>query len=210
VKEHSVFSREVGGLSPSGRSISLGYPSFVAKRTEHYVNNKDFLDALKVYRAQCAVEKALGGPAPQMPEYLGECFLKIATHLSFKPNFMNYTYRDDMIMDGVENCLIYVHNFDPEKSKNPFSYFTTVIWYAFLRRIQKEKKHTYVKYKLMEKAMIDGGTFLDESGVPMAPDATMLNFDNVQDFIKRFDSGMQQRRAKRRQGRTHVAKVRAK
>lgn len=172
----------------------------MAKRTEHYVNNKDFLEALKTYRALCAVAKDGNLDAPQMPEYLGECFLKIATHLSFKPNFMNYTYRDDMIMDGVENCLVYVHNFDPEKSKNPFSYFTTVIWYAFLRRIQREKRHTYIKYKMMEKAMVEGTTY-DGDGNALSPDSSMLNFDNVQDFIKRFDSGMQQRRARRRQGR---------
>ncbi len=95
------------------------------KKSEHYVNNRELLEALIVYRAQV---------------YLGSCFLKIATHLSYKPNFVNYMFRDDMISDGIENCVQYIHNFDPEKSRNPFAYFTQIIHYAFLRRIQKEKK----------------------------------------------------------------------
>ena len=82
---------------------------------------------------------------PPVTNYIGECFLKIATHLSYRPNFINYTYRDEMISDGIENCLQYVKNFNPEKSSNPFAYFTQIIYYAFLRRIQKEKKQTHVK-----------------------------------------------------------------
>ena len=82
----------------------------------------------------------LGESRPPVSEYIGECFMKIAEHLSYKPNFINYEYREEMIGDGIENCLMYAHNFDPEKSKNPFSYFTQMIYYAFLRRIQKEKK----------------------------------------------------------------------
>ena len=82
-------------------------------------------------------------------EYIGECFLKIANHLSYRPNFINYTYRDDMISDGIENCLQYMDNFDPEKSNNPFAYFTQIIYYAFIRRIQKEKKQQEVKQKMI-------------------------------------------------------------
>ena len=74
-----------------------------------------------------------------LPITLSECFLKIATHLSYKPNFVNYMFREDMICDGIENCVQYIHNFNPEKSSNPFAYFTQIIHYAFLRRIQKEK-----------------------------------------------------------------------
>ena len=66
---------------------------------------------------------------------------KIANGLSYRPNFINYTYRQEMISDGIENCLQYIHNFDPEKSKNPFAYFTQIIYYAFIRRIQKEKNN---------------------------------------------------------------------
>ena len=79
---------------------------------------------------------------PRISDYIGECFLKIIQNgLSYRPNFINYTYRQEMISDGIENCLQYIHNFNPEKSNNPFiTYFTQIIYYSFIRRIQKEKK----------------------------------------------------------------------
>ena len=98
---------------------------------------------------------------PLVSNYLGECFLKIATHLSYKANFINYTYRDDMISDGIENCLVAVNKFDPEKSSNPFAYYTQIIYFAFVRRIQKEKKQQDTKYKMMEN--IDFDKFLSNS-----------------------------------------------
>ena len=91
-----------------------------------------------------------GEERPPVTDYIAESFLKIAEHLSYRPNFMNYHYREEMVGDGIENCLMYAHNFDPEKSKNPFSYFTQIIYFAFLRRIEKEKKQSYIKYKIME------------------------------------------------------------
>ena len=118
---------------------------------EHYVKNADFLAALIDYKKACDNAKEQGLTAPRIPNYVGECFLKIAEHLSRKPNFSMYTFRDEMISDGVENCIMYFRNFDPEKSKNPFSYFTQIIYYAFLRRIIKEKKQLYVKYKATEQ-----------------------------------------------------------
>ena len=125
------------------------------KKSEHYVNNKEFLEALIVYRAEVAVAQEKGLPTPRITNYLGECFLKIATHLSYKPNFVNYMFREDMICDGIENCLQYIDNFDPEKSKNPFAYFTQIIYYAFLRRIQKEKKQLEIKGKILERSGYD-------------------------------------------------------
>ena len=122
------------------------------KKSEHYVNNKELLAALIDYRADVAVAKAKDLPKPRISNYLGECFLKIATHLSYKPNFVNYMFRDDMISDGIENCVQYIHNFDPNKSRNPFAYFTQIIHYAFLRRIQKEKKQLEIKTKIIEKS----------------------------------------------------------
>ena len=120
----------------------------------HYVNNKEFLEAMIAWKDD--YNKAISNDQKQPPvtNYIGECFLKIATHLSYRPNFINYTYRDDMISDGIENCLQYVANFNPEKSKNPFAYFTQIIYYAFLRRIQKEKKQSHVKNKMLEKAEV--------------------------------------------------------
>ncbi len=122
---------------------------------ENYVNNREFLDALMVYRQQVAAAKESGSPKPKVPNYIGECFLKIATHLSYKPNFVNYMFRDDMICDGIENCLQYIDNFNPEKSTNPFAYFTQIIYYAFLRRIQREKKQLEIKSKILERSGYD-------------------------------------------------------
>jgi hypothetical protein len=125
------------------------------KQTENYVNNKEFLAAISVYRQKVIAAKEAGKPRPRVTNYLGECFLKIATHLSYKPNFVNYMFREDMICDGIENCLQYIDNFDPEKSQNPFAYFTQIIYYAFLRRIQKEKKQLEIKGKILERSGYD-------------------------------------------------------
>ena len=125
------------------------------KPKEHYVNNKDFLEAMKIYRNNVLSARESKKQEPPISDYIGECFLKIANHLSYRPNFINYTYKEDMISDGIENCLQYVSNFDPAKSSNPFAYFTQIIYYAFIRRIQKEKKQTLIKQKLIMKAGLD-------------------------------------------------------
>ena len=147
----------------------------VRKKSEHYVNNRELLEALIVYRAKVANAKENDLPKPRITNYLGECFLKIATHLSYKPNFVNYMFREDMISDGIENCVQYIHNFDPEKSKNPFAYFTQIIHYAFLRRIQREKRQLEVKNKILERSgfeqvmvddnTLDGGNYSDYNSI---------------------------------------------
>ena len=124
------------------------------KKTEHYVDNKKFLAEMVKYKEMCAKAEKRGRRQPPITNYMGECFLKIANHLSYRPNFINYTYKDDMISDGIENCLQYVSNFNPEKSNNPFAYFTQIIYYAFIRRIQKEKKQTEIKQRLIMKSGI--------------------------------------------------------
>ena len=129
------------------------------KQKPHYVDNKKFLVAMTEYRDLRIKAEEEGKKRPQVTNYIGECYLKIANHLSYRPNFINYTYRDDMISDGIENCLQYMDNFDPAKSKNPFAYFTQIIYYAFIRRIQKEKKQQEVKQKMIanfgEEQMMD-------------------------------------------------------
>ena len=122
------------------------------KRSDHYVNNKDFLAALIKYREDVEIASLQDKPKPVIPRYIGECFLKIANHLSFKPNFVNYMFKDDMICDGIENCVQYIHNFNPKKSENPFAYFTQIIYYAFLRRIQREKRQLEIKNKILERS----------------------------------------------------------
>lgn len=139
-----------------------------AKSKEYYVNNKDFLEALIVYKNKVQEAEEQGKPKPRIPNYIGECFLKIATHLSYKPNFVNYMFREDMISDGIENCVQYIHNFNPEKSKNPFAYFTQIIWYAFLRRISKEKKQLDIKTKIVEKTGFEHLMYTDKFDGDMA------------------------------------------
>jgi len=130
------------------------------KRSEHYVDNKKFFEAMVEYKDRCEKAKKRGRKNPPVTNYIGECFLKIANHLSYRPNFINYTFRDDMISDGIENCLQYLGNFNHKKSNNPFAYFTQIIYYAFIRRIQKEKKQASIKYKMIEEANIDEFTVL--------------------------------------------------
>jgi DNA-directed RNA polymerase specialized sigma subunit len=123
--------------------------------SSHYVDNKKFLQALIEYRQSVDEAAARGEEPPVVSRYIGECFIKIATHLSYKSNFINYTFKDDMISDGIENCLTAVVKFDPSKSSNPFAYYTQIIYFAFIRRIQKEKKQQATKYKLIENMDID-------------------------------------------------------
>ena len=123
----------------------------MAKSKEHYVNNKEFLAAIIDYKDNVEIAKLKGLKKPAVGEYIGSCFLKIAQHLSYKPNFVNYMFKDDMIGDGIENCITYIDNFDPNKSRNPFAYFTQIVYYAFLRRIAKEKRQMDIRDKLIEK-----------------------------------------------------------
>ena len=116
----------------------------------HYVDNAKFLEEMIEYKRQYHISKSNDEELPIISEYLGSVFLKIAQRLSFRPNFINYAFKNDMISDGIENCLHYIHNFNPDKSSNRFAYFTQIIYYAFIRRIQKEKKQLYIKYKSMQ------------------------------------------------------------
>ena len=125
------------------------------KENTHYVDNKKFLEAMLEYRDKCEKAKKRNRKKPDVTNYIGECFLKIANHLSYRPNFINYTFRDDMISDGIENCLQYMDNFNPDKSNNPFAYFTQIIYYAFIRRIQKEKKQIQIKSKLIQNTGVE-------------------------------------------------------
>ena len=149
------------------------------KKSEHYVNNKELLEALIVYREKVAIAKEKELPKPRITNYLGSCFLKIATHLSYKPNFVNYMFRDDMISDGIENCVQYIHNFDPAKSRNPFAYFTQIIHYAFLRRIQKEKKQLDIKNKIIEKTGFEEVMNVEPGALTGAMSEYNTNKDNI-------------------------------
>ena len=133
------------------------------KKKQHYVDNKKFLEEIVKYREAVETAKLQDRPKPRITHYLGDCFLKIATHLSYSPNFIHYMYKEDMISDGVENCVQYIDNFDPAKSKNPFAYFTQIVYYAFLRRIAKEKRQMDIRDKLIEKNGYDQVFHSDEN-----------------------------------------------
>ena len=132
------------------------------QKKPHYVNNKEFLQAMIDWKATVVEAEANDESRPQVTNYIGECFLKIANHLSYRPNFINYTYREEMISDGIENCLQYIDNFDPEKSKNPFAYFTQIIFFAFVRRITREKKQSKIKDKLLKSSNLEDMIMVQE------------------------------------------------
>jgi len=165
------------------------------KPKTHYVNNPDFLAALVEYKAAIKKCEEAGKPIPRVPDYIGQCIYNIATRLSQKFNFMSYSYREEMVSDGIENCLIYLNNFDPEKSSNPFAYFTQIIYFAFLRRIQKEKKQLYIKHKVLERDIIH------MSIVEQQSDDTAGYTPNVRldgDFIDNFVSDFEKKLASKK------------
>ena len=132
----------------------------MAKSSVHYIDNKKFFQAMKEWKNEISVSESAGNKRPQCTNYLGECFVKICNHLAYKSNFVNYTFRDEMILDGIENCLRYADRFNPEKSENPFAYFTQITYYSFIRRIKKEAKHTETKLRYLQS--IDLQQLLDE------------------------------------------------
>jgi hypothetical protein len=161
--------------------------NMTSKKSSHYISNSQFLRALIEYK-----ERKKKNPNEPIPNYIGECWMKIAEGLSHKGNFINYTYRDEMISDGIENCLMYFDNFNPEKSNNPFAYFTQIIYYAFLRRIQKEKKQQYIKYKSTEQIGI-----LDEFEILEFDDGTSKQFelyDNISEFIGNYEDSRKKKK----------------
>lgn len=121
---------------------------------KNYVNNADLLKEMKIYVEKYSIAKSKNEEFPKVSNYIGECILLIANRLANKPNFSGYSFKEEMISDGIENCLMYLHNFNPEKSNNPFAYFTQIIKFAFIRRIQKEKKQHYVKIKNFENLQL--------------------------------------------------------
>lgn len=131
-----------------------------AKEKPHYVSNKQFSQAVVEYCTDVRTAKENKQSIPVVPDYIASCFLKIAEGLSHKANFVRYTYREEMVMDAVENMLKAIENYNIEaatRSGNPnaFAYFTQISWFAFLRRIEKEKKQQNIKLKWMSEVNIE-------------------------------------------------------
>ena len=160
---------------------------------KNYVNNPEFLAAIIAYKKICVEAEDCGDSKPQIPDYIGECIYQISNRLASKPNFSGYSYKDEMISDGLENAIQAIGNFNPEKSSNPFAYFTQIIWYAFLRRIDKEKKQLYIKHKVTENSVMSGtaveGT--DDEGSP-----TYIDLDNeyMTNFVRQYEKKMEDKR----------------
>ena len=167
----------------------------MARKKQHYVNNEKFLEVMSDYREKYLQAKDNDTELPIIPDYAGECFLKIAERLSHRPNFINYAFREEMVSDGIENSVMYASNFNPEKSANPFAYFTQIIYFAFLRRIEKEKKQLYIKYKTMEEYSsledhVDMGEMGQSETQAVSSGATPLTVDkraSIQEFIFAFE-----------------------
>ena len=175
----------------------------MAKRPKrNYVNNPDFLAALVAYEKQCKEAEDSGEPRPQVPDFIGSCIYQISTRLANRPNFSGFTYKDEMIADGLENAVQAIRNFNPEKSSNPFAYFTQIIWYAFLRRIDKEKKQMYIRHKVVENSMLTG-TIFDKSDSD-AGEAGYVDLKNeyMNDFVETYERKMKEKRDKAREQQT--------
>jgi hypothetical protein len=177
--------------------------------SNHYIDNKKFLDELLIYKNKLQEAHEKCESKPVVPRYLGECFIKIANHLSYRPNFINYTYREEMVADGIENCLKCVDNFDAEKSNNPFAYFTQVTYYAFIRRIKTEKKQSYVKGKMIMSLPFDA---FDLQAQDQGDDSNFTNsymnyiqMNNVYgDIIEKEEESQRNKKAQKNKSNTSV------
>ena len=152
----------------------------------HYVDNKSFYAAMIEHKNKRKEAEEQGLVAPKISNYIGLCIFQIANKLSTKGNFINYTYRDEMVSDGIENCILYLNNFDPDKSNNPFAYFTRIIYNAFIFRIQKEKKQTYVKYKTFENSILSA-THEEAFDLENAISNDINLNDNMVSFVKDYE-----------------------
>jgi len=162
----------------------------------YYIDNKFFFEEMKKYKAAYALAQTENKTLPRIPNYIGECFFKIANKLSNRPNFINYSYKEEMIGDAIENCINYVNSFDPEKSNNPFAYFTQIVWNSFIHRIQKEKRQQYIKYKSMNNMIINNEHFVgDDNFYSISPE----NYENTQKFIVTYEANIEKAKQKKQE-----------
>jgi hypothetical protein len=162
----------------------------------NYIDNKKMYAEFVEYKKLCQIAKKDKGDNPRIPDYIGECFLLLANNISHKPNFFNYTYKDEMISDGIENCILYAYNFNPKKSKNPFAYFTQIIYFAFIRRINKEKKQLYVKRKMIENSMFDDTLVNHDDSEGGTPSYIDLNNEKMNTMVKDYERTLKEKKEK--------------
>ena len=174
----------------------------IKKDSNHYVDNKRLYTEMIKYINEYNAAKSKGVQPPQVNNYIGGCIWLIAERLSTNRNFVGYTFRDEMIGDAIENCLRYIHNFNPDKTNNPFAYFTQIMYYAFLRRIEKEKKQSYIKYKSMENSIAMNTL------VELAPDdmshfqavVVTMDYDKLTAMSEKFEAKIKSKKAVKKNG----------
>jgi len=176
------------------------------KKKNHYVDNEKFLAEIKVYKKHCRDAAVEGREKPRISEYIGKCIYLIAENLSHKPRFINYSFRDELVSDAIENCFLYFDNFDDEKYSNPFAYFTQIIYYAFHRRISKEEKNRYIMYKKFQESVLDTS---DVSLMIDSDDNHLISttmYDNLNEFIRKFEKREAEKKEKRKQAKEGLEK----
>ena len=160
------------------------------KDKPHYVNNREFSQAVVDYVKTVHAAEAEGELVPIVPDYIAQCFIRIAEGLSHKSNFVRYTYREEMVMDAVENCLKAILNYKIETktrtgNPNAFAYFTQICYFAFLRRLSKEKKQQDIKFKFIEEAGIEDFVSYGEGVDPVDHSSEMAYVDQLKERIER-------------------------
>lgn len=169
----------------------------------HYVDNAKLYEAFVKHKENVTKARKLGKPDPPLPDYIGMCFMLIAEKVGSKGSYSKYSYLDEMKDDAIENCIVAANNFDPEKGKNPFAYFTQVTMWAFHRRIDKEKKQTYIKYKYFRNLSVLGELYSGDSDFVSSgnelgdvADEIIANYENS----KREKEEKAKKRAKKKKG----------
>lgn len=176
------------------------------KSTVHYVDNQKFYQEILNHKKKVNEAREKGLEDPKLPNYIGECIWKIASKLANKPCFINYSYRDEMISDGIENCILYFNDYNPDIGKNPFAYFTQVIYFAFLRRINKEEKNRYIIYKNFQETIINNG---HAGHLVDGDDNHVMSvnlYDNINDFMDRFEKKEAVKKEKRKTAKEGLIK----
>ena len=174
-------------------------PVKVKKENKYYVDNKKFYEAMKQYIEAYREAEKKGTELPVASNYIGSCISLIAEKLSLLRNFINYSFREEMISDAKENCILYLHKFNPDKYTNPFAYFTQISYYAFIRRIQNEQKQQYIKHKTLINASVMNIL------VEMSPEDTShfnavyadIGSESSNDLIQKFEQKIQDRKDKK-------------
>lgn len=166
------------------------------KKKHNYVDNKKFYECIVNYKAKLKEARAAGKIDPQIPDYAGECIMKIAENLARHYRFSGYSFKDEMILEGIETCIKYFDRFDETKYNNPHTYFTTICWQANIQRINIERKNRYILYKSFEREIVhseNGERFLQENS-DIIPEGM---YDNIGEYIEVYEKQEEEKKQKR-------------